>query len=73
MSIGATVNIDTQNPPAQHTITLNQPVGATISLLPQQATYYNGTTVTAQLAIQSGYQFDGWIGNISEQPIRFRL
>jgi hypothetical protein len=73
MSIGATVNIDTQNPPTQHTITLNQPVGATISLLPQQATYYNGTTVTAQLAIQSGYQFDGWIGNISgtTNPVSF--
>ena len=65
MVIGATVIVDTQNPPAQSTIIVNQPVGATITLQPQQATYYNGTTVTAQLAIQSGYQFNGWSGSLS--------
>jgi hypothetical protein len=65
MSIGAIVTIDTQNPPAQSTVTVNQPVGATITLQPHQTTYYNGTTVTAQLAIQSGYQFNGWSGSLS--------
>lgn len=64
-SIGATVTIDPANPPAQSSITVNQPVGGTITLTPQQSAYYNGTTVTAQLAVQSGYQFEGWTGGLS--------
>lgn len=64
-SIGATVTIDPANPPAQSTITINQPVGGTITLTPQQPVYYNGATVTAQLSVQSGYQFQGWTGGMS--------
>ena len=64
-AIGATVTIDPANPPAQSTITLSQPVGATISLTPQQTTFYNGATVTAQLTVQSGYQFTGWTGGLT--------
>ncbi|MDD4971482.1 MAG: chondroitinase-B domain-containing protein [Paludibacter sp.] len=62
---GATVIVDPANPPAQSTITITQPVGATITLVPQQTVYYNGTSVSAQLSIQSGYQFNGWSGSLS--------
>lgn len=65
MTIGATVSVDTQNPPAQSVVTINQPIGATITLSPQQTTYYNGTTVQAQLNIQSGYQFNSWTGDLT--------
>ncbi len=73
ISLGATVIIDTQNPPDQSTINVNQPIGGTIILQPQQTTYYNGTTVTAQLSIQSGYQFNGWTGSLSgsTNPVTF--
>jgi len=64
-SIGATVSIDPANPPAQSTITVTQPVGGTITLVPQQTVYYNGASVSAQLSIQSGYQFNGWSGGLS--------
>jgi len=64
-TIGATVIVDPANPPAQSTITVNQPVGATITLTPQQTNYYNGATVTAQLTVQSGYQFLGWTGGLT--------
>ncbi len=65
MTIGATVIIDAANPPAQSTINVNQPIGATITLTPQQASYYNGTSISAQLTLQSGYQFNGWTGSLS--------
>lgn len=73
MIIGATVIVDTQNPPAQSTIIVNQPTGGTITLQPQQETYYNGTTVTAGISVQSGYQFEGWSGSLSgtTNPISF--
>ncbi|MFT3753740.1 MAG: chondroitinase-B domain-containing protein [Paludibacter sp.] len=74
-AIGASIIVDPLNPPAQSTINIQQPVGATISIQPQQATYYNGTTITASLALQSGYQFNGWTGNLSgtANPINFIL
>lgn len=65
MTIGATVIVDETNPPAQSTIIVNQAVGATITLNPQQIAYYNGTSITAQLTLQSGYQFNGWTGSLS--------
>jgi len=65
MTIGASVTIDASNPPAQSVISLTQPTGATITLTPQQATYYNGTTVKAQLTVQSGYQFNNWTGSLT--------
>jgi len=64
-SIGATVTIDPANPPAQSAISITQPVGATITLVPQQAVYNNGTSVSAQLVLQSGYQFNGWSGSLT--------
>jgi len=73
MAFGANVIIDATNPPAQSTISLVQPTGATISLTPQQTTYYNGTSVKAQLTVQSGYQFNGWTGSLSgtTNPVTF--
>lgn len=73
MTIGATVIIDPQNPPTQSSITINQPVGGTITLQPQQTNYYNGTSVTAQITVQSGYQFTGWNGDLTgtSNPLSF--
>jgi len=65
MTVGATVIVDPSNPPAQSTIIVIQPVGGTISLTPQQSIYYDGATVTANLSLQSGYQFVGWSGSLS--------
>ena len=65
MTVSATVIVDPANPPTQSIVSVNQPVGATITLSPQQTTYYDGTTVTATLALQSGYQFNGWTGGLS--------
>lgn len=65
MTIGATVIVDPANPPASSSITINQPaLGGTISISPVQTTYYNGTTITATLNLQSGYSFDGWTGSL---------
>jgi uncharacterized repeat protein (TIGR02543 family) len=64
-TIGANVVVDTQNPPAQWTLTVNQPTGATITLSPLQTAFYDGSTVTAQVNVQSGYQFNGWTGGLS--------
>ncbi|MDD3078015.1 MAG: chondroitinase-B domain-containing protein [Paludibacter sp.] len=64
-SIGANVVIDTQNPPAEYSISVAQPTGGTITLSPQQDSYYEGTTVTATLDVTSGYQFNGWTGSLS--------
>ena len=64
-SFGATVIVDPANPPASSTITINQPVGGTITLSPDLTTYYNGTSITATLNLQTGYQFDGWTGSFS--------
>lgn len=50
---------------SQSVITVNQPAGGTITLQPQQSTYENGTSVTAQFTPQSGYQFEGWSGSLS--------
>ncbi|MDO9634088.1 MAG: chondroitinase-B domain-containing protein [Paludibacter sp.] len=73
MAIGANVIIDAQNPPALYAVTVTQPVGGTISLEPQQATYYDGTTIKATLTLESGYQFDGWSGDLSgtTNPLTF--
>lgn len=73
MTVGATVIIDATNPPSQSAITVNQPIGGTITLTPQQTNYYNGTSVSAQLNLQSGYQFNGWTGSLSgtTNPVTF--
>ncbi len=73
MTIGATVIVDAANPPAQSTIIVNQPVGATITLTPQQTSFYNGTSISAQLTLQSGYQFNGWAGSLAGKtnPVNF--
>jgi poly(beta-D-mannuronate) lyase len=65
MTIGANVIVDPQDPPAQYTLTVNQPVGGVITVQPQQELYYDGTSVAVSLALESGYQFDGWSGDLS--------
>ncbi len=72
-SIGATVIIDPSNPPAQYPVNITQPTGATIVLSPQQSNYYEGTSVKATITLQSGYQFNGWTGDLSDttNPITF--
>lgn len=72
-SIGATVVVDPSNPPAQYPVNVIQPTGATIVLSPQQTNYYEGTSVKATLTLQSGYQFNGWTGDLSgvTNPITF--
>lgn len=66
MSIGASVIVDPLNPPASSTITVNQPaVGGTIVISPVQSIYYNGTSITATLNLQTGFSFDGWTGSFT--------
>lgn len=66
MTIGATVIVDAANPPTSSTITVNQPsAGGTITLSPAQSVYYNGTTITATMNLQTGYSFNGWTGSFS--------
>ena len=74
-SIGATVIIDENNPPSSSIISINQPIGGTITLTPSQTSYYNGTSVKATLNLQSGYQFEGWSGSLSgtSNPITFTI
>lgn len=66
MTISASVIVDSSNPPTSSTITVNQPAaGGTISISPTQSVYYNGTTITATLNLQTGFSFDGWTGSFS--------
>lgn len=65
MIIGATVGIDPDNPPAQCTITVNQPAFGSISLDPAGGTYYKYTNVTAGIDVPAGYLFEGWTGDFS--------
>lgn len=66
MTIGANVIVDLNNPPASSTITVTQPTtGGTITISPSQSVYYNGTSITATLNLQTGYQFNGWTGSFS--------
>ncbi len=67
MVVGANVTVDNTAPPAEYTITLAQPANGTITLspAPTNGKYLSETTVTATIAIESCYQFNGWTGNLS--------
>lgn len=65
MTIGATVSVDPNNPPAQYTITVNQPDFGSIVLDPSGGTYYKYTNVTARVDVPTGYLFEAWTGDLS--------
>ena len=65
MGIGANVNLDPLDPPATHTIILNQPTYGSITLKPYLPQYYAYSNVTATIEIPAGYLFEGWTGNLS--------
>lgn len=73
MVIGALVTINPLDPPTQYTLSINQVTGANITVQPSQEQYYSGTTLTASLSLESGYQFEGWSGDITGtvNPISF--
>ncbi|MFN0255209.1 chondroitinase-B domain-containing protein [Pedobacter ureilyticus] len=67
MVIGADVVVDNTAPPAAYTVTISQPVNGAITLspAPTNGKYLSETTVTATIATESCYQFNGWTGNLS--------
>lgn len=65
MIVGATVAVDSNNPPAQYNITINQPDFGSILLNPEGGTYYKYTSVTAIVEVPVGYLFNGWTGDLS--------
>jgi len=67
MTIGANTGIDAANPPPQYSVTIAQPANGTITLSPASATglYYKETKVTATIAYEACYQFDGWSGDLT--------
>lgn len=76
MTIGATVEIDNNNPPPTYTITVQQPQeGGSIALEPQQDTYYEGTSVKAIVSLNIGYDFKGWTNDLdgTDNPQTFAI
>lgn len=65
MEIGASVEVDPNNPPTQYTITVIQPDTGSIALSPGGGVYYEHSNVTATLTIPPGYYNDGWTGDLS--------
>ena len=67
MAFSANVDIDASNPPPKYKITINPPVNATITLSPytSDSMYYKETSVTATVAYEACYQFNGWTGDLS--------
>ncbi|KAA3615816.1 MAG: T9SS C-terminal target domain-containing protein [Calditrichaeota bacterium] len=65
MNIGASVEVDTSNPPPLYTVTVNQPEFGEITLSPSGGTYYDFTSVTALLDLPIGYINEGWTGDLS--------
>ncbi|GHS85130.1 hypothetical protein FACS1894201_04520 [Bacteroidia bacterium] len=73
ISIGAAIGIDVANPPAIYTLTVVQPNNGIISIRttpvthPTDHTYtfYDGTTVSAQVQNDACYVFQGWTGALS--------
>lgn len=67
MTFGANVSIDPVNPPAQYSFTINPPVNGNITLspLPTEGKYYEGTKVTATVSNEACYEFNGWTGDLS--------
>lgn len=67
MVIGANVVIDNTAPPADYAVTINQPANGVITLSPAPVNgkYSSSTTVTATIATEACYQFNGWAGALS--------
>lgn len=66
MNIGATVEVDPNNPPPQYSISVNQPsTGGIITIEPQQENYNEGTSVKLTVTTNIGYEFSGWTGDLS--------
>ncbi len=66
VTLGATVEIDENDPPASYTITLTQPTeGGSIAVDPEQTSYYAGTEVEFTASGKVGYDFTGWTGDLS--------
>ncbi len=66
IALGASVEVDENNPPASYTITVTQPSeGGTITVNPDQSTYYEGTEVTFTASGSIGYDFIGWTDDLS--------
>ncbi len=68
MAFGANVAVDPSNPPPTYRIYLQQPQNGSITLSPVPAAdslYYKETKVTATIAFEACYQFNGWTGALS--------
>jgi len=55
----------TPSAPPQYTLTTNVVGNGTVTLNPAGGTYDSGTVVTVTAAPDSGWQFDGWSGDLS--------
>jgi uncharacterized repeat protein (TIGR02543 family) len=55
----------TPSAPPQYTLTVNTSGQGSVSLNPSGGTYAAGTVVTLTAAPDSGWQFDGWSGDLS--------
>lgn len=71
MVIGANVVVDHTAPPAQYPVTVTQPSNGLITLSPApiNGKYSSETVVTATIAVESCYHFNGWTGNLSGTQI----
>lgn len=67
MVVGADVTVDNTAPPAEYAVTIAQPANGTITLspAPTNGKYLSETTVTATIAAEFCYQFNGWTGDLS--------
>ena len=68
MAFGANVDIDPSNPPPKYRVYLQQPVNGSITLSPAppaDSLYYKETKVTATIAFEACYQFNGWTGALT--------
>jgi len=71
MVVGANVGVDNAAPPAEYTVTVTQPFNGLITLSPSpiNGKYFSETTVTATIAIEACYQFNGWTGSLNGTQI----
>ncbi len=71
MVIGANVTVDNTAPPAEYTVTVNQPTNGNITLspAPTNGKYLSETQVTATITTDFCSQFNGWTGDLSGTQI----
>ncbi len=65
ITIGATIAVDTTNPPPLCRLTIVQPQHGLISVTPVDSSFYAYTAVTASITVDSGYRFVNWTGVLS--------